>query len=281
MRAANADLAPRARLFDLPFLRPTRAEDPPRVARASTARTGLIHTRRDLFPLAHLAPLPIRPRDAEELHRRAYNASFQHFKLAIDGAQVDWSVEYYDILANTVGGGKPKMKYHFGENGWPATPEFFGGAVPSNEDEQNALVDALQDKKTEFYKEIVETTAKARPGVLRLMDEAIADPSVAVGICSAATKAGFEKVVNSVVGPERLGKMDVIMAGDDVTRKKPDPLIYNLARERVDLPASKCVVVEDSLVVGSARRSAPTCRASSRRARRRTCRTSWRRGRRR
>ena len=157
-------------------------------------------------------------------------------------------MEYYDILANTVGGGKPKMKYHFGENGWPATPEFFGGAVPSNEDEQNALVDALQDKKTEFYKEIVETTAKARPGVLRLMDEAIADPSVAVGICSAATKAGFEKVVNSVVGPERLGKMDVIMAGDDVTRKKPDPLIYNLARERVDLPASKCVVVEDSLV---------------------------------
>ena len=55
-------------------------------------------------------------------------------------------------------------------------------------------------------------------------------------------------MVNSVVGPERLGKMDVIMAGDDVTRKKPDPLIYNLARERVDLPASKCVVVEDSLV---------------------------------
>jgi HAD superfamily hydrolase (TIGR01509 family) len=38
------------------------------------------------------------------------------------------------------------------------------------------------------------------------------------------------------------------MAGDDVTRKKPDPLIYNLAREKVGLPASKCVVVEDSLV---------------------------------
>ena len=31
-------------------------------------------------------------------------------------------------------------------------------------------------------------------------------------------------------------------------RKKPDPLIYNLAREKVCLPASKCVVIEDSLV---------------------------------
>ena len=157
-------------------------------------------------------------------------------------------MEYYDILANTVGGGKPKMKYHFGENGWPTTSQFFGGAVPTSDADKDALVDALQDKKTEFYKEIVESTAEARPGVLRLMDEAIADPSIAVGICSAATKAGFEKVVNSVVGPERLSKMDVIMAGDDVTRKKPDPLIYNLAREKVNLPADKCVVVEDSLV---------------------------------
>lgn len=33
-----------------------------------------------------------------------------------------------------------------------------------------------------------------------------------------------------------------------MTRKKPDPLIYNLAREKIGLPAGKCVVVEDSLV---------------------------------
>jgi len=39
--------------------------------------------------------------------------------------------------------------------------------------------------------------------------------------------------VNAIVGPERLGRMDVIMAGDDVSKKKPDPLIYNLAREKV------------------------------------------------
>ena len=190
----------------------------------------------------------LRAARAEELHRRAYNASFEHFGLTIDDVPVVWSVEYYDVLANTVGGGKPKMKHHFGENGWPATASFFGGAVAASEDQRDALVDALQDKKTEFYKEIVEQTATARPGVLRLMDEAIADPSIAVGICSAATKAGFEKVVNSVVGPERLSRMDVIMAGDDVVRKKPDPLIYNLAREKVCLPASKCVVIEDSLV---------------------------------
>ena len=44
------------------------------------------------------------------------------------------------------------MKYHFGENGWPATSQFFGGAVPATDADKDALVDALQDKKTEFYK---------------------------------------------------------------------------------------------------------------------------------
>ncbi len=51
-----------------------------------------------------------------------------------------------------------------------------------------------QDKKTEIYKRIVEEAAEARPGVLALMDEALARPDVALCICSAATKAGFEKV---------------------------------------------------------------------------------------
>ena len=102
--------------------------------------------------------------------------------------------------------------------------------------------------KTEFYKDIVESQAIARPGVLRLIDEAIKAPDIAVGICSAATKEGFLKVVNSIVGPDRLSRLDVVMAGDDVTKKKPDPLIYNLAREKVGLPSSKCVVIEDSLV---------------------------------
>ena len=69
-------------------------------------------------------------------------------------------MEYYDVLANTVGGGKPKMRYHFDNNGWPA---FFGGSqVPASEEQKSAMVDALQDQKTEFYKEIVESTATAR-----------------------------------------------------------------------------------------------------------------------
>ena len=53
---------------------------------------------------------------------------------------------------------------------------------------------------------------------------------------------------SQVVGQERLGKLDVIIAGDDVSNKKPHPEIYNVAAERLGLTSSQCVVVEDSIV---------------------------------
>lgn len=181
----------------------------------------------------------------EELHRLAYNGAFQDFNLLIDNTPVDWDVAYYDILQNTVGGGKPKMKWHFNKNGWPSSRL---GAAPSSPADQDRLVDELQDKKTEIYKRIVTEVAQARPGVLGLIDEVLDRTDIAAGICSAATKAGFDQVVNSIVGPERLARLDVVMAGDDVPRKKPDPIIYQLAAERVGLPPDRCVVIEDSLV---------------------------------
>ena len=77
-----------------------------------------------------------------------------------------------DHVLTTVGGGKPKMKYYFNTERaeWPSSVD---GAPPEGEEAQSALVDRLQDQKTVFYKEIVESTAEARPGVLRLMDEAL------------------------------------------------------------------------------------------------------------
>ena len=189
--------------------------------------------------------------ETEELHRRAYNGAFEQFGLTMAGGEpVEWSVAYYDVLQNTVGGGKPKMKWHFETTAkaWPATVRGEPGPA-SYDDGGAALIDALQDAKTVIYRSIVEQAAVARPGVLELMDEAIAAPGIAVGICSAATRGGFEKITDAVVGPERLGALDVVIAGDDVERKKPDPQIYDLARARLGgLDASKCVVIEDSLV---------------------------------
>jgi HAD superfamily hydrolase (TIGR01509 family) len=187
--------------------------------------------------------------ETEDLHRVAYNNAFKHFGLVLNGKPVVWDEEYYDMLQNTVGGGKPKMKFYFGKDKkqWPSMTKPYRSA-PKTEAEQNKLVDMLQDQKNGYYRKIVEEIAKARPGVLELMDACIADPSVKVGICSASSREGFEKLVDSIVGKSRLSKMDVIIAGDDVSERKPSPMIYSIASQRIGVAPDRCLVIEDSLI---------------------------------
>jgi beta-phosphoglucomutase-like phosphatase (HAD superfamily) len=40
---------------------------------------------------------------------------------------------------------------------------------------------------------------------------------------------------------------DAVVTGDDVERKKPDPQIFLLAAERLKLPPSQCLVIEDAV----------------------------------
>lgn len=82
--------------------------------------------------------------ESEDLHRRAYNAAFANFSLECNGTPVVWSEEFYDELQNTVGGGKPKMRWYFSpeRNGWPVSSIL--GAAPQTEDEQAKLIDTLQ-----------------------------------------------------------------------------------------------------------------------------------------
>lgn len=189
--------------------------------------------------------------ETEEFHRLAYNAAFKAADLRIRDEPVEWSVEYYDILQNTVGGGKPKMFHHF-RNTVGEFPTFVkDGAImppPETEEEQQALIDDLQAHKTDLYKQLIAEEAKPRPGVIQLMDEALADPRIAVGVCSASTKAAVMKVLDVTLGPERRSKLNVCILGDDVSKLKPDPLIYNTAASRLNIDPSRCVVVEDSMV---------------------------------
>ncbi|MHC4560439.1 MAG: HAD-IA family hydrolase, partial [Planctomycetota bacterium] len=48
------------------------------------------------------------------------------------------------------------------------------------------------------------------------------------------------------LGSERKAYFSAILAGDVVSKKKPDPEIYNLASERLKLKPSECVVIEDN-----------------------------------
>ena len=191
--------------------------------------------------------------ETEELHRLAYNAAFAEFDLIFeDGTPVEWTEDYYDVLQNTVGGGKPKMWHYFTktmDNTWPQVgKDEHKQAPPATRDAQQALIDTLQEWKTQHYKKLLQTQAVPRPGVLALLDQALADPNIAVGVCSAATKEAAQQTLSLTLGDDRVAQLDVCLLGDDVSAKKPDPLIYITAAERIGIDSDRCVVVEDSLI---------------------------------
>ncbi|KAL3817642.1 hypothetical protein ACHAXA_011730 [Cyclostephanos tholiformis] len=186
--------------------------------------------------------------ETEQLHRLAYNAAFREFDLKIRNEPVEWSVKYYDVLQNTVGGGKNKMFFHFRNTTGTFPSSGDGGPVPTTPEEEQDLVDRLQARKTDLYKELIAEKAAARPGVLELMDQALADENIRVGVCSASTKAAVTKVLDVTLGSERRQKLDVCILGDDVSKLKPDPLIYVTAAERLNVDPARCVVIEDSIV---------------------------------
>lgn len=39
--------------------------------------------------------------ESEDLHRRAYNAAFEHFSIDCGGTPVQWDEAFYDVLQNT------------------------------------------------------------------------------------------------------------------------------------------------------------------------------------
>ena len=57
------------------------------------------------------------------------------------------------MLQNKIGGGKPKMRWFFGEHGWPSSSVLPG--IPQSDEERSVLIDTLQDWKTAKYQDIV------------------------------------------------------------------------------------------------------------------------------
>jgi HAD superfamily hydrolase (TIGR01509 family) len=162
-------------------------------------------------------------------HRVAFNKAF-----AEKGLAIEWGVELYGELLE-VSGGKERMRHYFNNRGWPREL--------SNKD---AFIKELHKLKTDFFMQIIESgELPLRPGVARLVDEAIAG-NVTLAVCSTSNERAVNLVVGKLLGSRRKTRFSAILAGDVVSKKKPDPEIYNLASRRLGLEPSECVVVEDS-----------------------------------
>lgn len=171
-----------------------------------------------------------------DAHRVAFNRAFQEAGIA-----ADWDVDRYGELL-LVAGGKERMRAYFDQDGWPDPA--------SDDDGKDALIKSLHKEKTRIGADMIGSgELSLRPGISRIVDEAIA-AGVTLGVCTTSNPAFIDAVLD-LFGPERKAKFAFVHAGDVVSKKKPHPEIYELAKTSLGVgaggpSANECIVIEDS-----------------------------------
>jgi HAD superfamily hydrolase (TIGR01509 family) len=172
-------------------------------------------------------------------HRVAFNKAFEAFDLPYR-----WDEDLYGELLHTTGGRRRIEGYLDGEG------------VP--EDGRADLAKALHVRKTEILEQMVDEGAvELRPGAARLLEE-LASEEVALAVGTTGSRRWVERLLRRTL-PDV--SWDVIVAGDDVSSRKPDPEVFTVALKELGLegPDPGAVVVEDSGEGVAAARAAGLC----------------------
>jgi HAD superfamily hydrolase (TIGR01509 family) len=161
-------------------------------------------------------------------HRVSFNMTFKEF-----GFTDEWSVEYYHELLQ-IAGGKERMKHHWKTKGF---------SKPLTEEEIDNLVKDMHKRKTALFVELIETgKLPLRPGIHRFMKEAM-EAGIKIGVCTTSNEKAAKAITEGILSDI---KFEIVLAGDVVEKKKPDPEIYNLALSKLGLAPDEVFVVEDS-----------------------------------
>jgi HAD superfamily hydrolase (TIGR01509 family) len=161
-------------------------------------------------------------------HRVSFNMTFKEF-----GFTDEWSVDYYHELLQ-IAGGKERMKHH-------AQTKGFSKPIPP--EELDELVKTMHKRKTALFVELIETgKLPLRPGIHRFMQEAM-QAGLIIGVCTTSNEQAAHAIAYKILSDI---KFNFVLAGDIVSKKKPDPEIYNLALSKAGVKPEECIVIEDS-----------------------------------
>jgi len=163
-------------------------------------------------------------------HRVAFNQAFTEA-----GLGWHWDEALYgELLAVT--GGRERIT-HFVRSRHPAWLAAAGAS---------AQIAALHQRKNAIYAKLVSSGAiPLRPGVAALL-HAIEQRGWLLGIVTTTSRANLDVLLASTLGDGTRQRFSVIVCGEDVARKKPDPEAYLRALAQLRLEPAACIAVEDS-----------------------------------
>jgi len=165
--------------------------------------------------------------ETEEVHRKAFNAAFVR-------ANLDWCwgrVVYKGLLRVT--GGKERIR-----------------AFDRMRGEASVLSDAeiteLHRHKTTIYADLIASGGcPLRPGVKALLTAALTRDQ-RLAIATTTSRGNIDALLTSAFGKDWADSFAAIVAGDEVSKKKPAPDVYLEVLSRLSLSASECLAIEDS-----------------------------------
>ncbi len=162
-------------------------------------------------------------------HRVAFNDAFEAFALPDR-----WTPERYrELLAVT--GGERRLY------AWLSSPE--SSFCDRPEPEQRQMAKALHRWKTDRVEAMAAAGAiPAREGV-GLWLEDLAGHGIRLAVATTGSRQWAIPLLDQAFGKDRF---EVVVAGDDVARRKPDPEAYQLALSRLGIDHTEAVAVEDS-----------------------------------
>jgi beta-phosphoglucomutase len=102
----------------------------------------------------------------------------------------------------------------------------------------------LDRRKEAAFRRIIEEDFPAMPGAIDLL-HALHAAGFRLAVGSSGPPENVQLVVDKLGARDLLG---AIVTGEDVSRGKPDPQVFLLAAERLDVAPARCAVIEDAPV---------------------------------
>lgn len=156
------------------------------------------------------------------------------FNQAMAEAGLDWrwtSADYKRLLKTT--GGFERLMRFAAESGHDA------------EALREQLAQVHKNKNRHFAAIMAAGAVVPRAGFRELI-MTLARQNIGWGVVTTTSRGNWEALWTYSLAPLGLPSPEVIVCGEDVTAKKPDPEAYLLALKRLNMTAGECCAIEDS-----------------------------------
>jgi len=170
--------------------------------------------------------------DTERAHLAAFNHAFREM-----GMDWVWGEALYTQLLD-ISGGKERILHYWKQ----ANPDI----KALNAQALNDRIGRIHELKTAAYENAVNNgEVSLRPGVLKLMDEAL-KAGMQLAIATTTSPVNIAALLRHAIGNDWRLNFSAIGDASTAPIKKPHPQVYLQMLDALQLPATQCLAFEDS-----------------------------------